>query len=68
MATLEKLFQLLFSGKDGFAEQIKAIMPKFRDNSLEQFNATDIVLLRTLITIQTKTDLLEMLKNLLLSI
>lgn len=39
----EKTISVTLSGKDG-AEQIKAIMAKFRDNSPEQFNQTDIAL------------------------
>ncbi|MGT2754942.1 phospho-sugar mutase [Streptococcus ovis] len=39
----EKTISVTLSGKDG-AEQIKAIMAKFRDNAPEQFNKTDIAL------------------------
>ncbi|MFV8063443.1 phospho-sugar mutase [Streptococcus hyovaginalis] len=39
----EKTISVTLSGKDG-AEQIKAIMAKFRDNAPEQFNSTDIAL------------------------
>jgi phosphoglucomutase len=39
----EKTISVTLSGKDG-AEQIKAIMTKFRDNAPEQFNKTDIAL------------------------
>lgn len=39
----EKTISVTLSGKDG-AEQIKAIMSKFRDNAPEQFNHTDIAL------------------------
>lgn len=39
----EKTISVTLSGKDG-AEQIKAIMAKFRENAPEQFNKTDIAL------------------------
>lgn len=39
----EKTISVTLSGKDG-AEQIKAIMAKFRDKAPEQFNKTDIAL------------------------
>ncbi|MEQ9764034.1 phospho-sugar mutase [Streptococcus jiangjianxini] len=39
----EKTISVTLSGKDG-AEQIKAIMSKFRDNAPKQFNKTDIAL------------------------
>ncbi|MGT2832049.1 phospho-sugar mutase [Streptococcus halotolerans] len=39
----EKTISVTLSGKDG-AEQIKAIMSKFRDNAPDQFNKTDIAL------------------------
>lgn len=39
----EKTISVTLSGKDG-AEQIKAIMAKFRENTPEQFNKTDIAL------------------------
>ncbi len=39
----EKTISVTLSGKDG-AEQIKAIMAKFRDNAPAQFNGTDIAL------------------------
>ena len=50
----EKTISVTLSGKDG-AEQIKAIMAKFRDNSPEQFNATDIAVFEDF-ALQTKTD------------
>ena len=50
----EKTISVTLSGKDG-AEQIKAIMAKFRDNSPEQFNATDISVFEDF-ALQTKTD------------
>lgn len=50
----EKTISVTLSGKDG-AEQIKAIMAKFRDNSPEQFNATDIAIFEDF-ALQTKTD------------
>ena len=50
----EKTISITLSGKDG-AEQIKAIMAKFRDNSPEQFNATDIAVFEDF-ALQTKTD------------
>ncbi|HFI0142650.1 TPA: phospho-sugar mutase [Streptococcus suis] len=50
----EKTISVSLSGKDG-AEQIKAIMAKFRDNSPEQFNATDIAVFEDF-ALQTKTD------------
>lgn len=49
----EKTISVTLSGKDG-AEQIKAIMAKFRDNSPEQFNATDIAVFEDF-ALQTKT-------------
>ncbi|NQH34315.1 phospho-sugar mutase [Streptococcus suis] len=39
----EKTISITLSGKDG-AEQIKAIMAKFREHAPEQFNKTDIAL------------------------
>ncbi|MFU2206605.1 phospho-sugar mutase [Streptococcus pluranimalium] len=39
----EKTISVTLSGKDG-AEQIKAIMAKFRENAPKQFNKTDIAL------------------------
>ncbi|WP_438477862.1 phospho-sugar mutase [Streptococcus pluranimalium] len=39
----EKTISVTLSGKDG-AEEIKAIMAKFRENAPEQFNKTDIAL------------------------
>ncbi|WP_438832716.1 phospho-sugar mutase [Streptococcus pluranimalium] len=39
----EKTISVTLSGKDG-AEQIKAIMAKFRENAPDQFNKTDIAL------------------------
>lgn len=39
----EKTISVTLSGKDG-AEQIKAIMAKFREHAPEQFNSTDIAL------------------------
>lgn len=50
----EKTISVTLSGKDG-AEQIKAIMAKFRDNSPEQFNGTDIAVFEDF-ALQTKTD------------
>ncbi|MBY5011201.1 phospho-sugar mutase [Streptococcus suis] len=50
----EKTISVTLSGKDG-AEQIKAIMAKFRDNSPEQFNATDVAVFEDF-ALQTKTD------------
>lgn len=50
----EKTISVTLSGKDG-AEQIKAIMAKFRDNSPAQFNATDIAVFEDF-ALQTKTD------------
>ncbi|HEM3674445.1 TPA: phospho-sugar mutase [Streptococcus suis] len=50
----EKTISVTLSGKDG-AEQIKAIMAKFRDNSPEQFNATDIAVFEDF-ALQSKTD------------
>ncbi|WDN59287.1 phospho-sugar mutase [Streptococcus parasuis] len=50
----EKTISVTLSGKDG-AEQIKAIMAKFRDDSPEQFNATDIAVFEDF-ALQTKTD------------
>ena len=50
----EKTISVTLSGKDG-AEQIKAIMAKFRDNSPQQFNATDIAVFEDF-ALQTKTD------------
>ncbi|HEL2112800.1 TPA: phospho-sugar mutase [Streptococcus suis] len=50
----EKTISVTLSGKDG-AEQIKAIMAKFRDNSPAQFNATDIAIFEDF-ALQTKTD------------
>lgn len=50
----EKTISLTLSGKDG-AEQIKAIMTKFRDDSPEQFNRTDVVVFEDF-ALQTKTD------------
>lgn len=50
----EKTISLTLSGKDG-AEQIKAIMTKFRDDSPEQFNGTDVVVFEDF-ALQTKTD------------
>ncbi|NQN35568.1 phospho-sugar mutase [Streptococcus suis] len=50
----EKTISVTLSGKDG-AEQIKAIMAKFRDNSPAQFNATDITVFEDF-ALQTKTD------------
>ena len=50
----EKTISVTLSGKDG-AEQIKAIMAKFHDNSPEQFNATDIAVFEDF-ALQTKTD------------
>lgn len=50
----EKTISLTLSGKDG-AEQIKAIMAKFRDDSPEQFNGTDVVVFEDF-ALQTKTD------------
>ncbi|HFI0557868.1 TPA: phospho-sugar mutase [Streptococcus suis] len=50
----EKTISVTLSGKDG-AEQIKAIMAKFRDNSPEQFNATDIAVFEDF-ALQTRTD------------
>ena len=50
----EKTISVTLSGKDG-AEQIKAIMAKIRDNSPEQFNATDIAVFEDF-ALQTKTD------------
>ena len=50
----EKTISVTLSGKDG-AEQIKAIMAKFRDNAPEQFNGTDIALFEDL-ALQTATD------------
>lgn len=49
----EKTISVTLSGKDG-AEQIKAIMAKFRDNSPEQFNGTDIAVFEDF-ALQTKT-------------
>lgn len=51
----EKTISVTLSGKDG-AEQIKAIMTKFRDNSPKQFNATDIAVFEDF-ALQTKTDI-----------
>ncbi|HFR3626225.1 TPA: phospho-sugar mutase [Streptococcus suis] len=50
----EKTISVTLSGKDG-AEQIKAIMAKFRNNSPAQFNATDIAVFEDF-ALQTKTD------------
>ena len=50
----EKTISVTLSGKDG-AEQIKAIMAKFRDNAPEQFNGTDIALFEDF-ALQTATD------------
>ncbi|MEG3246623.1 phospho-sugar mutase [Streptococcus suis] len=50
----EKTISVTLSGKDG-AEQIKAIMAKFRDNSPAQFNATDIAVFEDF-ALQAKTD------------
>ena len=50
----EKTISVTLSGKDG-AEQIKAIMAKFRKNSPKQFNATDIAIFEDF-ALQTKTD------------
>ncbi|HFI0101240.1 TPA: phospho-sugar mutase [Streptococcus suis] len=50
----EKTISVTLSGKDG-AEQIKAIMAKFRDNSPAQFNATDIAVFEDF-ALQTNTD------------
>ncbi len=50
----EKTISVTLSGKDG-AEQIKAIMAKFRDNAPEQFNGTDISLFEDF-ALQTATD------------
>ncbi|MFM0820427.1 phospho-sugar mutase [Streptococcus suis] len=50
----EKTISVTLSGKDG-AEQIKAIMAKFRDNTPAQFNATDIAVFEDFAH-QTKTD------------
>lgn len=50
----EKTISVTLSGKDG-AEQIKAIMAKFRDNAPEQFNGTDITLFEDF-ALQTATD------------
>ncbi|HFI0634802.1 TPA: phospho-sugar mutase [Streptococcus suis] len=50
----EKTISVTLSGKDG-AEQIKAIMAKFRDNSPAQFNSTDIAVFEDF-ALQTKTD------------
>ncbi|AIG43211.1 TPA: phospho-sugar mutase [Streptococcus suis] len=50
----EKTISVTLSGKDG-AEQIKAIMAKFRDNSPEQFNATDVAVFEDF-ALQTKTN------------
>ncbi|WP_155961952.1 phospho-sugar mutase [Streptococcus ruminantium] len=50
----EKTISVTLSGKDG-AEQIKAIMAKFRENSPEQFNSTDITVFEDF-ALQTKTD------------
>ncbi|MDQ8780996.1 phospho-sugar mutase [Streptococcus ruminantium] len=50
----EKTISITLSGKDG-AEQIKAIMAKFRENSPEQFNSTDVTVFEDF-ALQTKTD------------
>lgn len=50
----EKTISVTLSGKDG-AEQIKAIMAKFRENSPEQFNSTDVTVFEDF-ALQTKTD------------
>ncbi|WP_156011014.1 phospho-sugar mutase [Streptococcus ruminantium] len=50
----EKTISVTLSGKDG-AEQIKAIMAKFRENSAEQFNSTDVTVFEDF-ALQTKTD------------
>lgn len=50
----EKTISVTLSGKDG-AEQIKAIMAKFRDNAPSQFNNTDIALFEDF-ALQTATD------------
>ena len=50
----EKTISVTLSGKDG-AEQIKAIMAKFRNNAPEQFNGTDISLFEDF-ALQTATD------------
>ncbi|MDQ8758536.1 phospho-sugar mutase [Streptococcus ruminantium] len=50
----EKTISVTLSGKDG-AEQIKAIMAKFRENSPEQFNSTDVTAFEDF-ALQTKTD------------
>ncbi|MGT2911817.1 phospho-sugar mutase [Streptococcus cameli] len=51
----EKTISVTLSGKDG-AEQIKAIMAKFRDNAPSQFNQTDIALFEDF-ALQTATTL-----------
>lgn len=48
----EKTISVTLSGKDG-AEQIKAIMAKFRDNAPTQFNQTDIAIFEDF-ALQTK--------------
>ncbi|WP_155974056.1 phospho-sugar mutase [Streptococcus ruminantium] len=50
----EKTISVTLSGKDG-AEQIKAIMAKFRENSPEQFNSTDVTVFEDF-ALQNKTD------------
>lgn len=50
----EKTISVTLSGKDG-AEQIKAIMAKFRENSPKQFNSTDVTVFEDF-ALQTKTD------------
>ncbi|WP_155971310.1 phospho-sugar mutase [Streptococcus ruminantium] len=50
----EKTISVTLSGKDG-AEQIKAIMARFRENSPEQFNSTDVTVFEDF-ALQTKTD------------